>query len=348
MSDYFTLKVKEVVKETTDSVTIHFKQPLFKKVKYKPGQFLTLIVNVKGQKLRRSYSMCSAPNLDNTIAVTVKRVQDGIVSNFLNDNIKAGDSLEIMKPMGHFVLEPNKTLSRDIVLFAAGSGITPLMSILKSTLFFEPNSNVSLVYGNRHEGSIIFRNALDQLKDKFGARLNLIHCLSKADSLWEGYQGRIDSSKTVEIVQAIPNISITKAEYFMCGPEGMMHEIETGLASLGVDSHKIHHESFITTASTTEVDSSDFSTKTVTVILEGEEHTLTVPPDKSILDTGLDEGLDMPFSCQSGLCTACMGKCKSGEIKMTESDGLSEDEKNEGYVLLCVGHPLTDNVVVEI
>ena len=157
MSEYYTLKVKEVTHETKDSVTIHFKQPLFRKVKYKSGQFLTVLVSVDGQKHRRAYSMCSSPSLDSTLAITVKRVEGGVVSNHLNDTVQAGQTLELMQPMGSFILEPNKKLNRHIVLFGGGSGITPLISILKSVLFFEPNSKVSLVYCNRNIDSIIFK-----------------------------------------------------------------------------------------------------------------------------------------------------------------------------------------------
>jgi len=189
MSDFFTLKVKEVVKETEDTVTIHFKQPLFKKVKYKPGQFLALLFTINGEKVRRSYSMSSAPNLDNTVAVTVKRVEGGLVSNHINDNVKAGDSIEVMQPLGNFIYQVDNKAKRHVLLFGAGSGITPLMSILKSVLFFEPDSVVSLVYGNRNKSSIIFSQKLEELKKKFGERLNLVHSLTQPDADWGGYSG---------------------------------------------------------------------------------------------------------------------------------------------------------------
>ena len=192
MSDYYTLKVKDIIKETDDTVTIQFKQPLFKKVKYISGQFLTVIIPVNGEKLRRSYSMSSAPNLDSHIGVTVKRVENGVVSNYLNDHIKKGDSIEIMKPMGNFTLEPNKQGKRNIILFGGGSGITPLMSILKSALYFEPNSAVSLVYANSDEDCIIFKDQLDALKEKFGERFNLVHVLSQPKQMWNGHTGRMD------------------------------------------------------------------------------------------------------------------------------------------------------------
>jgi len=347
MSSYYTLKVKEIKQETKDTVTIHFKQPLFKKVKYTAGQFLTLIVPINGKKERRSYSMSSAPNLDNYISVTVKRVKGGLVSNYLNDHLKAGDSLEVMEPMGHFTLVPDKSKKRHIVLFGAGSGITPLMSILKSVLFFEPKSIVSLLYGNRHEGSIIFRKELDELQQKFGERLNIVHSLTEFDSHWQGYKGRIDRTKTVNFFNLLPKFDWSQTEVFMCGPQGMMDEVKEGLKILKCPPAQIHHESFFS-APSEESTPGNYETQTVTIHLDGATHKVVVPPDKSILDAALDEGLDMPFSCQNGLCTACRGKCLSGKVVMTEGDGLSQDEINEGYVLTCVGRPASPDVEVEI
>lgn len=346
MSDYYTLKIKDVVKETDDSVTIQFKQPLFKKVKYLPGQFLTVIIPINGQKLRRSYSMSSTPNVDSHVAVTVKRVENGIISNFLNDQVKKGDSMEIMKPMGNFILEPQKNNKRHLVLLGGGSGITPLMSILKSALYFEPKSSVSLVYCNRDEDSIIFKDQLEALKNKFGERLNVVHVLSKPKQMWNGHTGRLDEAMTMNILNLLPKSDPT--EYYVCGPEGLMENVQSALKSLKIKDSAIHTESFVSSSNGEDVDSSAFQTHTVTINLHGEEHKVTVPPTKTILDAALDEGLDMPFSCQSGLCTACMGKCTSGDIKMTEEDTLSEDEVAEGYRLLCVGHPMSEDVVVEI
>ena len=350
MSDYINLKVKEIIKETDDTVTLHFKQPLFKKVKYKPGQFLTVIVPVNGKKERRSYSMSSAPVLDNHLAVTVKRVEDGRVSNYLNDHVKTGDSIELMQPMGTFTIEPDKNQSRHIVLFGAGSGITPLMSILKTILFFEPKSTVSLIYGNRNQSSIIFKDKLAEYKEKFGERFNLVNVLSRPESSWGGYSGRIDEPMAVNVLNRLPELPAESTEYYLCGPEGMMESVKAALKRRKVPVQKVYSESFVSTTTEEEVAeaTSEIQTQQVAIVLDGEEHTITVPPSKSILDEGLDQGLDMPFSCQSGVCTACRGKCLSGKVKMVEGDGISADELAEGYVLLCVGHPLTNDVKIEI
>lgn len=349
MADRYTLKIKDVVQETPDTKTIHFKQPLFKKVKYKPGQFLTLHLDIDGQKVTRSYSMSSNPDLDSTVAVTVKRVEGGLASNYINDHLQSGNSMQVSQPAGRFTLEANKNLQRHIVLFGAGSGITPLMSILKAVLFFEPQSTVSLVYGNREPGSVIFREQLDGYKQKFGERFNLLYTFTQPAHDWGGYKGRIDEAMCVNALNLLPGLEADSTEYYLCGPEGMMDNVKAGLKRLKVPSAKIYFESFTSSKEPAEAMGSDtFETRQVKILMDGEEYEITVPPDKSILDTALDEGLDMPFSCQSGLCTACMGRCKSGQVKMVEGDALSDDEVAEGYVLTCVGHPLTDDVVIEI
>ena len=343
MGDYTTLKIKEVVRETADAVTIKFKQPLFKKIKYQPGQFITVILPINGEKVRRSYSMSSTPNLDSHVAVTVKRVEGGLVSNYLNDKVKKGDSIEIMKPMGNFTLS-KASGARDVVLFGGGSGITPLMSIARQLLFFEAESKVSLVYANRDEDSIIFKAQLEELQQKFGDRLQVVHILENPKQMWDGYKGRPDIATFSNILNLLSTSERT--EYFICGPQGMMDVVKETLQKAKIKDSQINIESFVSTAGP--ADTSEFTARTVTVRINGNEHQFNVPAEKTILDAGLDEGIDLPFSCQSGLCTACMGKCVSGEVKMTSNDALSNDEINEGYRLLCVGHPESDDVVVEI
>jgi len=348
MSDYFTLKVKAVVPETADTVTIQLKQPFFKKVKYKAGQFLTIILNIDGKKVRRSYSMSSTPNLEDYLAITVKRLKGGLVSNYLNDKVKEGDSLEFMEAMGHFCVEPAKEKQRHICLIGAGSGITPLMSIAKAILYFEPKSTVSLLYGSRNEQSIIFKNAIDELQTKFDERFQVVHTLSQPFSeSWGGFKGRISEASVINFINLTNKKPTENTTYFICGPEGMMSETENALNRLKVPVNAILKESFVPPA-TTETQPTDITEQEVTVILRNEPVKLNVHTNKTILEAALDYGLDMPYSCQSGVCTACMAKCKSGQVYMSVNDGLSETDKQKGYVLLCTGHPLTADVVVEI
>ena len=351
MSKYYTLKIKDVVRETADTITIHFRQPLFTTIKYEAGQFLTLIVPINGKTYRRAYSLSSAPHVDSTLAVSIKRVPNGIVSNYLNDHIKVGDRLDIMEPMGHFKLSIDPKAARHIVLFGAGSGVTPLMSIAKSVLAYEPKSSVSLIYGNRNESGIIFAKVLEEMQKKYAERFNLVHTLTQAEGKWNGYTGRIDKTLTINVMNLLPKADPNTSEYFMCGPEGMMEAVVEGLTFLKVPAERIHRESFNAPSAeenTADANGTAQTDREVTIVLDGETHKIMVASNKFVLDAALDAGLDMPYSCQSGLCTACRGRCVAGEVKMLEDEGLTENEIKQGYVLTCVSKPLTDNVKIEI
>jgi ring-1,2-phenylacetyl-CoA epoxidase subunit PaaE len=351
---YYDLTIKQIVQETKDAITLVFDQPATK-LSYKPGQFLTLIVNIGGKEIRRSYSLCSSPYLDENPAVTVKRVDNGLMSNWLPDNLKPGSSIKIMEPMGQFTTEYVKSNKRHIVMFAGGSGITPMMSIIKSLITQEPDSIVSLIYCNRNIDSIIFKDALEQWATKYEGRLHVIHVLDEAPMNWQGYSGLLNHDMLVKLFERIPDWGIDKTTYLMCGPEGMMKNVETLLDAHKIPRDKIFKESFVTgtidkkekkeeAAATTSANKA----REVTIRYDGNEFKFMVEPNRTILETALDQGIDLPYSCQSGLCTACRGKALSGKVKLDEEDGLSQSEKAEGYVLTCVGHPLTDDVVIEI
>jgi ring-1,2-phenylacetyl-CoA epoxidase subunit PaaE len=350
-TQYHKLKVKNIVKETSDTISVYFQQPEDKKINYKPGQFLTLLIPMNGETVRRSYSMSSCPHTEDTLCVTVKRVASGKVSNYINDHLREGQIIEVLEPMGNFTLDLHP-VQRHVILFAAGSGITPLMSIAKSVLRMEASSIVSLLYQNRNEESVIFKSTIDQLKKQFPNRFNVVHVLSRPDGNWTGYRGRLNQHLAIKLVNDLPKLNVHKTDYYLCGPQGMMEEVQQALSKLNVPREKIHKESFVTSTDTfARIESAeDMSIKTreVTILYDGDEYKVTVEPNKSILESGLDMGIDLPYSCQSGLCTACRGKCLSGKVKMDEEDGLSEYELNEGYVLLCVGHPLTSDVKIEI
>jgi ring-1,2-phenylacetyl-CoA epoxidase subunit PaaE len=350
------MKVREIVQETNEAITIRFDQPSGGPLKYKSGQFLTLCPVINGKKVRRAYSLCSSPYVDDSPAVTVKRVDGGLVSNFIADNLKVGDSVEVMEPMGNFILEPKQTNKRHIILFGGGSGVTPLMSIMKSVLHAEPDSIVSLVYANRNEQSIIFRDQIAKLTVTFPGRLKVIHILDEASADWEGQTGLLNQAKLKDILARIPDWGVENSAYFTCGPEGMMHNVIEGLQALGIPKEEIFKESFvagISDPSDTLLDNdssveNQLTSQEVTVIMDGEEFKFLVEPGKSILQTALDLDIDLPYSCQSGLCTACRGKCLSGKVTVDEMEGLSEKELHEGYVLTCVAHPITPDVVIEI
>ncbi len=343
------LGVRNVIQETSDTITIEFERP--SDVDFKAGQFLTLINDVNGKEERRSYSLCSAPYEKDRLAVSVKRVNGGVVSNYLNDKASSLQSMEVMDPLGAFYLDSNPANSKHYVLFGGGSGITPIMSILKTILEEEPNSVVTLVDQNRNAANIIFRHELNELATKFSERFNIINYLSQPEEGWTGNTGRINAEEVNKIVNNLEG-NLTRA-YYMCGPDGYMGEVKAGLDLAGVPSEVIFKESF---NSSTEVgadseaaqNAAEGGTKNVKIIFDGDEYNFPVAPGETILDAGLDREIDLPYSCQSGVCTACRGKCLSGEVDLSEVEGLSEKELKGGYVLPCVGYPLTDDVVIEI
>ncbi len=351
---YFDLKVKNIIHETKDAISIAFEQPSDNKITYKSGQFLTLIVSVQGKEVRRAYSLCSSPFIDSDLVVTIKRVDNGLMSNWLPDHLKAGDTVKIMEPMGQFTTEYKKDQKRHLIMFAGGSGITPMMSLIKSTLDQEPDSICSLIYCNRDIDSIIFKNAFDALQTADEGRFHVIHILDNAPMNWQGYSGLLNHDMLTKLFERIPEWGIDKTTYLMCGPEGMMKNVDTLLEARHIPKDKIFKESFVQgtinkdVKKEPEVTSGEQKAREVTIRYDGQEYKVVVQPHRAILETALDQGIDLPYSCQSGLCTACRGKCLSGKVKLDEEEGLSQSERAEGYVLTCVGHPLSDDVVIEI
>lgn len=351
MSKYFHLTVKEIIEETPDTKTISFWQPIHQAVSYKAGQFITVIVEINGKKERRSYSMSSSPREGN-LAITIKRVNNGLVSNYLCDVIKVGDAIEVMEPMGHFVAEPRAEKERNIVLFGGGSGITPLMSIIKTILPAESKTKVFLVYGSRSEEDIIFKKQLDQLEMKFQGRFKVIHVLTKPTYTWTGYKTRINQASAVIFLKQDIGIHIPDSEYYLCGPEGMMEQVSNALKLFNVPTENIHKEHFVDSHHKDEVheevEEEGLKEQNITIKYEGKEYNLLVKPHETILEAALNQDIDLPYSCQAGMCTACMGKCVKGKVQMDEEDGLTDSEIKQGYVLTCVSHPMSEGVVIEV
>lgn len=364
---YHTLTVVALTQETSDSVTIHLERPDRAPIASRPGQFLTLILpcGPGGKKERRAYSLSSTPQEAPRLSVTVKRVPGGLVSNYLLDTVAVGQALDVMEPLGNFTLSPSPKAARSLVLIGAGSGITPLMSMLKAVVATEPNSHVLLIYGNRNEESVIFQQQLADLESSTNGRLQVEHVYSQP--LRPGgahrHTGRLNRTMLLRILEQRHQFPAEQAEYFMCGPEGLMTEARAALDLLRVPEARIRRESFVTSADSAEAAAAqpnghgDVSTnpndevkatRTVTLHYEGSEYKLEVPAGQTILEVALDQDIDLPYSCQAGLCTACRGKCLSGKVHLDEREGLSDSELNQGYVLTCVGHPMTDDVVIEI
>jgi ring-1,2-phenylacetyl-CoA epoxidase subunit PaaE len=355
MANRYFLKVKEVIRETPDAVTITFWHPISEEIRYQPGQFLTFMLNINGQKLRRSYSMASSPHVDVSLAVSIKRVPGGVASNYLCDRTKAGDILETLEPMGTFVpkLEPQNR--RTIVLIGAGSGITPLFSMAKSILHVEPNTRVWLIYGNRNQSSIIYKAHLDAMEQAYGkSRFQVTHVLSQPDAGWDGLEGRLNQHTLTRLLEGQLAKELQNASFYLCGPDGLLTEVRSALTIMGVPTTQVFKESYATAPVPAgeviedAVNAEDSGSPEVTVLYEGSEYKFAVAPHQTILEAALDLDIDLPYSCQAGMCTACLGRCVSGTVKLDEEDGLSDSELKAGYVLTCVAHPVGRDVVIEI
>jgi len=348
-SQFKSLIVKEVIQETDDAVSIVFEEPKEGKVDYKPGQFLTLIQTINKEEVRRAYSLSSCKALGENPTVTIKRVKEGLMSNHIGDHIKAGDQIDILDPMGNFTIDITPKENQHVYLFGGGSGITPLISIAKTILTSQSNSKVSLIYANRDDKSIIFKDVIDKLNEQYTGRFSVVHFLENATSSWTGHTGYFTEDALTKLISEKSDSNYSNVEYMTCGPEPMMKIVMDTLNKLDIPEERKHKESFVAAAPEPATQSSnDISDQQVKIVLEGEEHEFLVPKDKSILEAGLDDGLDIPFSCQSGLCTACRAKCVEGAVDMNGVDTLSKEEKEDGYVLLCVSHPTTKDVKVEV
>lgn len=344
---FLTLVVKEVVHISKDAVNVIFEKPE-EAFNYQPGQFITVISSVDGNKIRRAYSLCSTPFLDKFPAITVKRVDEGRMSNHINDSFKGGDVVEVMEPMGQFTLEFNEETSRNMTFIGGGSGITPLISIIRSVLLKQLDSKITLIYANRNVEQVIFREMLESLRVANSDRFKVIHILEDDPDGFAELTGRLTPKRLGDLVKMH---ELSDATFFLCGPQPMMDVTMEGLKLASISDDSIKIESFEAgKTSPKEIIASDEPRKTsqVTILLEGEEHVVSVLMGKGILETALDAGLDMPYSCQSGVCTACRGRCHDGEISFDEAEGLSEQELEEGYRLLCVGKPMSGKIKVEI
>ena len=352
-TNYLPLKVREVVKETPDTVSIYFEQPE-PFLDYKPGQFLTLVMDFDGKEQRRSYSLCTSPFVDPFPGISVKRVDGGLFSNYLNEKVNPGKTINVLKPLGNFTTDFHSKNQRHFIMVAGGSRITPIMGILKSVLVNEPNSIITLIYCSRSEEQIIFKRQLDLLEKANPDRLKVIHNLSQPSEEWKGPKGRLNPDSFKEFVSQAEYEQRYEEIYFLCGPDGIMDTAENVLEELGIPEERIHRESFFSAAAQQAHDNamaginSGILTRDVKIMLEGEEFDVTVNPEQTVLEAGLEQGLNMPYSCQSGLCTACRGRLLSGKVKMDEDAGLSEKEIAAGYVLCCVSRPLTDDIKITI
>jgi ring-1,2-phenylacetyl-CoA epoxidase subunit PaaE len=341
----YTLSIQEIRKETEDTITFCFKQPGLRKIRYKAGQYITLIVRIDGRKYARPYSFSSAPSVDGALEVTVKRVPDGIVSNYINTELKVGDVVEILEPMGDFIYESSNPI-QSIFLWGVGSGITPLFSIIKEVLHKKPETAIHLIYGNKNQESTIFRNQLRLLKQEYPTVFNITNFYSQIDNLMESntfHNGRITSEFVTNLVAHQKNVK--ESVHYICGPKGLKDTIQSSLMDLEVPLSSIFVEEFELVINPKELN--DIKDSKVTVFFQGEQSEIFVPKGKSILDVALDNYIEIPYSCQTGNCSSCKGKLKEGQLKMLgltkEREDLAQDE-----FLLCCSYPLANSISIEI
>jgi ring-1,2-phenylacetyl-CoA epoxidase subunit PaaE len=350
MSAFYPLTIKNLVHETKECVSISFEVliELTEKYKYLPGQYLTLKLQVDGEEIRRSYSICSSDLWNESLTVAIKSVKLGKGSNFLNNKVKVGDVLEVMTPMGNFHTPMDLTKKRSFVLFAGGSGITPMMSIIKSVLKVEPLSNLILFYGNENEESIIFKAELDKLSKSYPDRLKVYHILNSAPADWKAdFKGIMDVSKNKFLFTTYAH-QAPDTEYFICGPGGMMDSVMNALTELKCDQSKIHIEYFIAPKDGQEKkEDMAYVASKLTVVCDGDEVVLDLKPDQSVLEAALAAGIDAPYACQGGSCCTCRAKLIEGKVHMKVNYALLESEVQEGFILTCQSHALTPQLIVD-
>lgn len=352
-NELFDLTISEVLRETENSVSIGFEVPqeLIEKFQFLPGQHLALETEIAGEKIRRSYSLCSAP-YENKWRVAVKKVSGGKFSTFANDELKASTKIRVMPPHGNFKLSINANDEKNIVAFAAGSGITPIISMVKTVLQDSPNSTITLFYGNRSTDEIIFREELENLKNKYLDRFSLYHILSKEKTGVPLLYGRIDDEKCKIFSKHFYDVNDVDA-FYLCGPAPMIFTVSDELKNLGVQDSNIHFELFNTDgiiATPKEVSEPNYDPATqskVTLIMDGEVNEFPLAyGGNSILEAALKEGMDLPFACKGGVCSTCKAKITAGEVDMDVNYALEPDELERGFVLTCQSHPRTSNVTV--
>ncbi|THU36990.1 phenylacetate-CoA oxygenase/reductase subunit PaaK [Niastella caeni] len=355
---FHQLTIADIRKETPDCVSIAFAVPDDLKITYlfKQGQNLTLRTVINNEEIRRSYSICTSP-ADNELRVAIKKAPYGKFSVWANNLLKKGDVLEVLPPTGTFFTELNPDHKKRYLAFAAGSGITPIISIIKTTLQTEPNSTFTLVFGNQNRSNIIFKEQLEALKNKYINRLSLHFLLSREQTDATIYSGRIDTDKLNQLSEKLIDVQ-GMDDTFICGPEQMIFTVLNWLQQQGIDKKKIHFELFTTPGQKAEVRSKKTEAgkeegattekSKVTVKLDGIAFDFDLPYEgETVLEAALQQGADLPFSCKGGVCSTCKAKLIEGRVNMDTNYALEQEEVDAGYILTCQSHPRTEKVVID-
>ena len=354
MAEFHNLKVAEIYKETEDTsvVTFHVPEYLQDAFKFTQGQHLTLKADINGEDVRRSYSLCSSP-LDNKWQVAVKLIPGGKFSTYINETLATGDTLEVMAPSGKFGVEAKPNESKNYLFFAAGSGITPVLSMVKAHLAQEPNATCKLFYVNKTAKSIIFKEELEQLRNKYFGRFEIFYFLTKEKRDIELFNGRFDDEKMKVLTNTFIDIPDTN-DVFLCGPEKMVNYVSDYLVNAGLPKENVHFELFVTGLSEEDIKRAERLSKQnvegveITIVDGGKEFSFTMTKEyDNILDAALGAGADLPFACKGGVCSTCKCEVKEGHVEMKINYALDEKEVSQNLVLSCQAVPTTDKVVVD-
>ena len=341
-------KVISVKQEVNEIISVILESINGEKPNYKAGQFLTLVFSVNGRELRRSYSVYSSPVVDEPLAIAVKLVENGEISRFLHQQLKAGDTVEVTEPNGLFFYEPELQKSRTVFLFAAGVGITPLFSILKTALVGEEFSKVVLIYSNRSKENALFIEQLQGWQEIYPDRFTLIHLFSNSQNL---RRARLNGFLVNELLAEYIEFEREDALFYTCGPVDYMDVCRISILGSGYKPAQVKRETFVLLEDEVDEDDAtvkiiDKNTYTVNLIFQGETHHLNVPYQKSILDVALAHKIKIPYSCSGGVCSTCTATCISGGVRMDYNEVLTDDEIENGRVLICTGHPTENDTTI--
>jgi ring-1,2-phenylacetyl-CoA epoxidase subunit PaaE len=349
---FHRLAVNDLRRETADAVSLTFAIPdaLADDYAFAPGQYLTLRTQIDGEDVRRSYSICSGPD-DGELRIAVKKIDGGAFSSWAADELKPGDELDVMTPTGRFGVQPAPEEARTHVGFAAGSGITPILSIAKGVMAREPSSKFFLFYGNRSTAGMLFREALEELKDRFLQRLSVFHVISGEEQDLPILQGRLDGEKVRLLLRAlVPAAAIDHV--FICGPTAMSDEIEASCREVGISEARIHVERFVSGLGgrprpKAVIPPSAPPKAFAALIIDGKRREVPLAEGEAILDAALRAGVDLPFACKGGMCSTCRAKLVEGKAEMEVNYSLEPWELEAGYVLTCQAKPVSERVVVD-
>ncbi|EKT3956909.1 ferredoxin--NADP reductase [Flavobacterium psychrophilum] len=346
MSTFYKLSIQEIKKETPQAVSILFNVPIEFKDFYKfdAGQYVNLKLTLDGQEIRRAYSICSSPS-SGELRIAVKAIKNGLFSEFANNELKAGSIIEVGTPEGKFTFEPNLDKQKNYLAFVAGSGITPVMSILQSVLLQEPKSTFVLVFGNKSDQETIFHDQLIKFQQKYLGRffVHFVYSQSKSD---DSVFGRIDKS-VVNFVMNNKHLGTNFSKFYLCGPEEMINTVSDVLKEKSIPEKDIKFELFSASTKEKKIDTTKNEHTTITILVDGDQATFEMSPKQTLLEAALKQGIDAPYSCQGGVCSSCLARVTKGTAEMKKNVILTEKEIAAGLILTCQAHPTSSEIFVD-